>query len=223
MIEKEIEKGDHLVLAGDIFDFFVGLQPKEHSQYRDFFELLKKKGSAGAKICYIEGNHDFHLDSTVQDLPGFHLAKAEVEIQTPKSRLYIAHGDLVDRGDYGYQALRIFFRSPLIRFTAFLLPEKAVEWIGRHSRRASQVPTGESRLDRIRRVFNNFARQKFNAGFDAIVLGHCHDDHSYDFHDGERHGRYMNVGYPKVHLKYLVFTDMGGLVSKPFIIPLLDR
>lgn len=215
LIETEIGKGDWLVLAGDIFDFFVGKQPRLHAQYEEFFELLRKKGSGEATIHYIEGNHDFHLDSTFRDLPGFHLVKSEIEIQTPKNRIYIAHGDLVDREDHGYRALRVFFRSPFIRLTAFTLPEAAVEWIGTRSSRVSQAIKGDARIDRIRSVFRAFAEAKFKEGFSAIVLGHCHDDHGFDFVDGNRRGSYLNVGFPKAHRSYVVFTDEAGLVRKP--------
>ncbi len=221
MIESEIGSGDRLVLAGDIFDFLVGYQPSLVEQYRSFFELLRKKVNVGAEIYYIEGNHDFHLESTLRSIPGIHLEKSEIEIRTPLHRLYVAHGDLVDRQDYGYLALRTFFRSPFIRLTASALPERAVNWIGTRSSRASQLknprnpgPRSEGRMERTRKIFRDFSEAKSTEGFDAVVLGHCHDDHTYTFRESGRTGTYMNVGYPKAHGSFLVFTDETGLVRK---------
>lgn len=222
MIELEVAPGDRLVLAGDIFDFLVGKQPKLNEQYREFFELIRRKGSGGAEVTFIEGNHDFHLDTTFAGLPHFHLEKNEVEIATGSHRIYIAHGDLVDRKDYGYRALRLFFRSAFIRFTAFALPERAVEWIGTHSSKTSQnfnygsrSEKGIERLEKTRQIYREFSERKFRDGFDAIVLGHCHDDHGFDFVDGQRKGRYLNVGFPKTHRSYIVFSDESGLERRP--------
>lgn len=222
MIQLEIGPGDRLVLAGDIFDFLVGHQPKLNEQYQEFFTLLRAKGVGGAEITFIEGNHDFHLDATFDGLPHFQLEKSEVVITTPLSKVYVAHGDLVDREDTGYLALRLFFRSAFIRFIAGILPEKVVVWIGTHSSKASQnlnarvtSAKGRLRLERLRKIYREFAEKKFIEGFDAIILGHCHDAHAFDFTDGQRRGRYLNVGYPKVHRSYLVFTDEAGLERNP--------
>lgn len=215
MIQLEISAGDQLVLAGDIFDFLVGKQPRRNEEYRELFELLRKKGSEGAQTTFIEGNHDFHLGSTFNGLPNFRVEKEKIELKTDSHRVYVAHGDLVDPEDYGYRALRLFFRSPFMRFMAFVLPEKAVDWVWTFSSKTSQSLKGTERIERTRKIYREFAEKKFREGFDAIILGHCHDNHEFSFTDGERKGGYMNVGFPKAHRSYIVFTDESGLERRP--------
>lgn len=214
--------GDRFVLAGDIFDFLVGDQPSLNRRYSAFFESLSEMGRRGVETTYIEGNHDFHLRGVFAGLSNVRVVSAETEIAVEGKRVYVAHGDLVDREDRGYLALRVFFRSPFIRFIAFALPERAVEWIGKRSAESSRARNprlpesrGTDRLSRLRATFRGFAEGKFREGFDAVVLGHCHDLDGKDFSAGGRTGSYLNVGFPRVHGTYVEFTREGGLVRKP--------
>lgn len=226
LIGREVGPEDVLVLAGDIFDFFVGKQPVLLKRYAEFFRIVGEKLREGARVEYIEGNHDFHLrsafDSLFPNSPNLKIRDADVSIETPRGKkLYVAHGDLVDREDRGYLRLRAFFRSPFIRFAAFALPGKIVEKIGAHSNDASKKKNprlpeekGEDVLQNIRRKFRRFAESKFHEGYDGIVMGHCHDLDGADFIEGGRRGKYLNVGFPRVHRTYVVFSDAGTLERK---------
>jgi UDP-2,3-diacylglucosamine hydrolase len=207
--------------AGDIFDFLVGKQSSLVRRYSVFFDAIRELGSRGILTTYIEGNHDFHLRGVFEGVPNLRLVSAETEIEISGRRLYVAHGDLVDHEDRGYLALRAFFRSPFIRLAAFLLPEAVVEWIGARSadssrKRNPRLPEsrGGDHLVRLRAKYHAFAEAKFRDGFDGIVLGHCHDFDGRNFSEGVRIGSYLNVGFPRVHHSYVVFTPEKGLVRK---------
>jgi len=222
LMREELHPGDHLVLAGDIFDFLVGNQPSLLRRYAAFFESLADLSRKGVRTTYIEGNHDFHLSKVFAGIPNFRVVPAETEIEIPGRKLYVAHGDLVDRSDRGYLFLRLFFRSPLIRLAAFALPESAVEWIGNRSsdssrKRNPRLPEerGGAHLERLRKTFREFAREKFRNGYDGVVLGHCHDLDGLEFSEGTRRGSYLNVGFPRQHHSYVEFTSESGLLRKP--------
>lgn len=222
LMRETLLPGDHLVLAGDIFDFLVGDQSRWRLRYAEFFSILEDYARRDIVVTYIEGNHDFHVRGLFSKIPSVRVLPSETEIQVGTKLLYVAHGDLVDRADHGYLALRLFFRSPLIHFASHALPESAVEWIGTKSsdssrKRNPRLPEGkgEAHLERLRKTFRGFAEKKFREGFDAIVLGHCHDLDGADFTHGARMGRYQNVGFPRVHHTYLEFSEEGGLVRKP--------
>jgi UDP-2,3-diacylglucosamine hydrolase len=222
LMREELRSGDRLVLAGDIFDFLVGDQPSSSRRYEAFFAAVRELGRRDVRVVYIEGNHDFHLAKVFAAFPNVELVPAETAIAFGEKRLYVAHGDLVDRDDRGYLALRAFFRSPFIRFAAIALPEAAVEWIGRRSsdssrKRNPRLPEsrGEAYLARLRSKYRAFAEGKFAEGYDGIVLGHCHDLDGADFERDGRRGRYLNIGFPRVHHAYVEFTEENGLVRKP--------
>ncbi len=222
LMREELLPGDHLVLAGDIFDFLVGNQPSLVRRYSAFFDALRALGEQGVLTTYIEGNHDFHLKKIFSAIVNLRVVPAETEIDLPGKRIFIAHGDLVDHEDRGYLALRAFFRSPIIQFTAFALPEAAVEWIGARSsassrKRNPRLPAdrGSDHVARLRKKYRSFAEAKLREGYDAVVLGHCHDLDGENLTVGGRPGQYLNVGFPRLHHSYVEFTAENGLVRKP--------
>jgi UDP-2,3-diacylglucosamine hydrolase len=223
MIENEIGAGDFLVLGGDIFDFFVGRQSSLILRYERFFALLRSKAKQGAQIDYIEGNHDFHLSSTFASLfPGetkIRVHPAEVTLPLADGgKIYVAHGDLVDRDDWGYLALRAFFRSPFIRFVAAALPDPWVQRIGEGSSDASRrknprrpEENGPQGVERLRKKYRAFAEAKISEGYVAVILGHCHDLDGCEFVSDHQARQYLNVGYPRAHHSYIVCDAQGNL------------
>lgn len=220
LVKREVDGRTCLVFAGDIFDFWVGDQRSLSRRYGEFLELLREKARAGAEIHYIEGNHDFHLKKAFRSISNIRVHAREISIDLGGKKLYVAHGDLVDRGDVGYLALRAFFRSPVIRLAARALPDRAVEAIGDTSARASRkvnprvAEEGSERLERTRRLFRNFAVEKIKQGYDYVILGHCHDSDEIKFRLGDREGQYLNVGYPKAHRKFIRWAPGDSFMEK---------
>jgi UDP-2,3-diacylglucosamine hydrolase len=210
LLREEARTGDELILAGDVFDLFVGDKLIFKSRYGEFFEAVRDACERGVKLYYIEGNHDFLIRKAFRGLPGFSVHTHHVEIAQDGKRFFIAHGDTVDRKDYGYRALRLFFRSPVMRSFIRVAPGEWIDWIGRTSSDASRgkkplltADLPRERAERLRKVYRNFAVEKFGRGYDFVVLGHCHDLDEMTFRLGERIGQYINVGYPRVHGTYL--------------------
>ncbi len=205
--------GDTLVLAGDVFDLFVGNKRVFRDRYARFFEALRAAGARGVRTHYIEGNHDFHLKRAFAGVPGFELHSTSVEFSDGGRRFYVAHGDLVDPSDFGYRALRALFRSLPIQALAAALPGTAVDAIGRASSSYSrdQKPALPSELplerrEKLRKTYRSFAAERLSHGFDFVVLGHCHDLDEMSFTCDGRMGQYINVGFPRVHGSYLSWS-----------------
>ena len=119
----------------------------------------------------------------------------------------------MDRNDYGYRALRIFFRSPLMKAAFALMPGGMLEWIGRQSARVSkgtkyrlpaQLPPG--RMEYLRNIYRSYAAERLAHGADYVVMGHCHDLDEKSFVIGARQGQYVNVGFPRVHGSFLSWS-----------------
>jgi len=200
-----------LVLAGDIFDVWVGDKQVYQQRYLDFLRALFSARDQGLEIFYIQGNHDF----LIQMIPGLSktitIADSEVALQLGEKKLFIAHGDLIDPRDYRYRILRFAFRSFFNRGLVRVLPGSVVDQIGqsssRYGRDAAENRRGEIPLSRVketRALFRNFAAEKIREGFDVVVLGHCHDRDEMAFKVDNREGVYFNVGYPRVHGSYLI-------------------
>jgi UDP-2,3-diacylglucosamine hydrolase len=213
ILRDRARAGDTVVLAGDLFDLVVGRKRVFMERYREFFSELEAAGRRGVRVHYIEGNHDFHLRGVFTKVPGFVLHGREFELVLGGKKFFFAHGDLVDRNDYGYRALRLFFRSPIMKAAFALMPGSVLEWIGYHSARASkgakyrlpaQLPTG--RMEYLRTTYRSFAAERMARGADFVVMGHCHDLDEKSFVIGTRQGQYVNVGFPRVHGSFLSWS-----------------
>ncbi len=202
--------GDIVVLAGDVFDFLIGHKQIFLNRYRGFFDAVASASRREVKVHYIEGNHDFLIRRSFKGLSGVEVHSREVRVEAGGKRFFFAHGDLVDRMDFGYLALRLFFRSPVTRFLAWALPGVVVDGIGKVCSRVSQwlkprTPTqlSSDRILQLRTLYRSYAAEQLARGFDYVVMGHCHDLDEKFFTIGGRSGQYVNMGYPRVHGSYL--------------------
>jgi UDP-2,3-diacylglucosamine hydrolase len=213
VIKNKAVKGDTLVLAGDVFELFVGDKPIFTERYREFIDELSAAEKRGVKIHYIEGNHDFLMKKVFEAHPGIRIHPKEFSEEMGGKRFYFAHGDLVDRTDYSYLALRIFLRSPLMKALVGITPGSLLDRIGNRSSQLSQkknqrLPARLSteKIQGLRKMYRSFAAEQLNQGYDFVVMGHCHDLDEMCFMIGGRQGQYMNVGFPRVHGSFLSWT-----------------
>ncbi len=210
LLREKVSRGDTLVLAGDLFDLFVGNKGVFLRRYERFFEELAQAAARGVRLHYIEGNHDFLIRRAFKNIPEIEVHGHHVALELQGRRFYVAHGDTVDRADYGYRALRVFFRSPVMKAVVAVAPGSWVDTLGRssshHSRHRKPLLTTELPIERaeyLRKVFRSYAAERLSEGYDFVVLGHCHDLDQMRFKIGGRCGQYMNVGFPRIHKSYV--------------------
>ncbi|HUP55955.1 MAG TPA: UDP-2,3-diacylglucosamine diphosphatase [Bdellovibrionota bacterium] len=206
LLNERAAPGDTVVLAGDLFDLFVGNKRIFRERYQGFFEALGAAGRRGVHTHYIEGNHDFLIRRAFRGIAGLQIHAHEVSLELGGRRFYFAHGDMADRGDYGYRALRLLLRSPILKAFVAVAPGELVDRIGRGSSKRSsryrpRLPTDlpAGRMERLRRVYRSYAAEKLAQGYDFVVLGHCHDLDEMSFQIGGRPGQYVNIGFPRAH------------------------
>lgn len=204
LLEKKAQKGDTVVLAGDLFDLFVGPKTIFTKTYSRFIQALEECGRRGVDCHYIEGNHDFHLDRVFRGMSHVKVYPKEFSLLLHQKRFYFAHGDLVLKNDYGYRVLRLLFRSKIMKVLFRVAPGKWVASFGNMSSRTSKKrhrrsPMAIERLEEIRRSYRSYAAERLAEGFDFVVMGHCHDLDEMSFQIGGRKGQYVNVGYPRNH------------------------
>ena len=209
---------DHVVLAGDIFELFVGDSAYFYSKFALFFKTLKVLSDRGVKLYYIEGNHDFHLKKNFEDIP-IRFEEERVVLKTQdregnEKKIWIAHGDLVDQNDEQYLRLRSFFRSRLVKTLVEVVPGFIIKKV---SEKIARLPEQKEidlpehwpadRRDHLRKTFRDYAESKKRQGFDYVILGHCHDlDETKPF--------YWNMGYPPVHRQFLFYESRQDLVER---------
>ncbi len=163
-----------LYIAGDLFDFWFEYRTVVQKQHLDVIAMLKDLRAAGIEITFIAGNHDFWVGRFFERDLGIRVVKDRCELEVGGKRLFLAHGDGLERGDWGYKyLLKPVLRSPVsIWLFRLLHPDLAVSfalWFSRVSRNhltANRYAIGNPLLD--------VAQQKFTQGYGLVVLGHCH-------------------------------------------------
>lgn len=166
---------DVLYVVGDLFDFWVGFPSHPFKQYSTVLDALERLVASGCRLVYYEGNHDFHLGAIFSQR-----LKAEVHtgpaIETVQGkRLYICHGDQINRGDHSYRLLRFLLRSRTAAASVHKFPPawaSAIrEYLQKRSRAGYRVKT--ARWD-YHRIITDFAQSLQEQGCDGLVTGHFH-------------------------------------------------
>lgn len=218
---ESTQKGDVLVLGGDIFELFVGKKQVFLERFSKFLAAVRAACHRAVEVHYIEGNHDFQLKEVYGDIPGVQLHELEFSKEINGKRFYFAHGDLADRRDYGYRFLRGFFRSLPFRAFVKVAPDRWIEAIGaglgdqsRMGRPKSVMDYPGEKLEKLRTTYRNFAAEKVRQGFDFVVLGHCHDLDQKVFQIDGRKCQYINIGFPRIHGSFISWSPGADWIER---------
>lgn len=213
LIQKRVKEKDIVIFAGDIFDLFVGNKTVFTQRYSGFLQALTEAGSRGIQMHYIEGNHDFFIRRAFQGVKGLATHSHDMSLEIQGKKFFFSHGDTVDKWDYSYRLLRVLFRSPLMKVLVYLAPGQWLDKIGKMSSEQSRkskprlpMALPVQRMERLRYVYRSFAAEKLSHGYDFVVMGHCHDLDEMHFNIGGRRGQYVNVGFPRAHGSFLVWS-----------------
>jgi UDP-2,3-diacylglucosamine hydrolase len=214
-LDHEKNQMGHLVILGDLFEFFFGFKdflstkkPSAFSDYLPVLNMLQSLYREGIRIKYFEGNHDFFLHSFFSEQ--FRM-KVDVypdgcEEKLGRMRSYIAHGDLSNPRQWMYKTFRRILKNPwtyrLIHLAGPRLSRRVALKLGEmsHQKYHNAVqPTPPP-------AFRIFAHEKFLNGFEIVILGHSHfPEEVEEWIDGRRY-LYYNVGDWMTHRSFLRFT-----------------
>jgi len=166
---------DTLYIMGDLFDFWLGFPSHPFTQYDAILDALERLVERGCRLVYFEGNHDFHLGAIFSER-----LKAEIhsgpDIECIQGkRLYICHGDQINRKDRLYRLLRFLLRTRLVVAGVRHFPPSWAQKIRERLQKSSQAGymVKTSRWD-YRQIILGFARSLQKQGCDGLVTGHFH-------------------------------------------------
>ncbi len=224
-LDEERERMSHLVILGDLFEFFFGFKcrsskkdPFPFNDYLPILEQFRTLSQQGIHIKYFEGNHDFFLNSFFIDQ-----LQIDVEVHSAESeewlggrRAFIAHGDLSNPKEWKYRVFRRVLKNRftygLIHLAGPRLSRRTARWLGRMSYERYHKEGSTGPLP----TFKSFAHQKFREGFEIVILGHSHyPEEEEEWLDG-RLCRYFNVGDWQTHRSFLRFTPPDRFLLSRF-------
>jgi UDP-2,3-diacylglucosamine hydrolase len=198
-------RADALFIVGDLFDFWFEYRTAIPRRYFDTLALLKRLCSSGIEITYLNGNHDFWLGPFLSETIGIRTHHGALPLELQGLRIWLHHGDGLTGGDLGYLILRRVVRHPAsIALYRLLHPDLGIpfaRWISHFSRDARE----QRRFDGDR-LWREVAQPRFEAGFDAVMIGHFH--HTYEHREGGR--EFFVLGDWISHFSY-VALEQGRL------------
>jgi UDP-2,3-diacylglucosamine hydrolase len=173
---RAAEENVPLFLLGDIFDLWFGTPALTFAFQEPIIERLRQLRGEGLRIFYIEGNRDFYLkrdhEGTTLDIVsegGMHAAVGD-------KRLYLSHGDTVNRADFAYRFWKGISKSRLINEAVAHLPSSIILPLAIRIER--NLKRSNHRHKRIfpERECREYATFLFDKGVDYVILGHFHQE-----------------------------------------------
>ncbi len=105
-----------LVLNGDLFDFWFEFRWGVPQGHERILGLLRQLVDSGLPVTLMGGNHDWWGGRYLRDEIGLEFLQDPVVRDYAGFRTYLAHGDGLGEGDFGYRALKLVLRGRLTRF-----------------------------------------------------------------------------------------------------------
>lgn len=200
-------KGDaaEIYLLGDVFDFWF-----EYGTVapRGFVRLLGKIAEltdSGIPVHWFTGNHDMWIFDYVPKELNVILHRSAIQKEYNRKKFYIAHGDGLGPGDYGYKFIKKVFASSVCQWLfARIHPNLGVRiarfWSGR-----SRIATGryeETYLGDEKEYLAVYSKEILSKEyFDYLIFGHRHLPLDVAFGKS----RYINLGDWVKYFTYAVF------------------
>ena len=181
---------DTLYILGDLFEFWIGYRQLAFPQYGPLIEQLRQLRSAGIRLVYFEGNHDFNLGPVFTGELGAEVHAGPAELELDGRRIFLCHGDQMNPADRGYRLLRATLRSPLVRLLPGLLPPAVALRIATLLDRTCGASEQTPRRHDPSAIIRTFARQRFAQGSQTVVTGHFH----LPFHEQSAEGEIVSLG-----------------------------
>lgn len=175
--------GDKLYVLGDLFDLWLGRGHERRQGYTEVLAAITKAVSRGIELNMLPGNRDFLMSVEIETACGACVLPEEFELTIDDRRWLLCHGDRFCTADRGYQRLRWFLHSRLLRFIVGCLPLSVRRLIAGPIRKRSQADIAKKTDNRMGLVDDELLR-RINGGIDTIICGHVHSKQERDIGAG---------------------------------------
>lgn len=188
----------HLFLLGDIFDLWIGGHGVFARKFEPLVAAIRDLKKAGARITYIEGNHDVHIESFWQKKLGVEVFVEAQFYEINGLVVRVEHGDLINLNDQAYLRYRSVVRHPLVKPLGNLIPGAIWDGVGNYASRRSRARSQVYRVsneEKLVQMIRHHAHRAFTEkAFDLIVSGHMHVFDDYTFLTEGRSVQSVNLG-----------------------------
>jgi UDP-2,3-diacylglucosamine hydrolase len=207
----EIRKdATELYLLGDIFDYWYEYKKVVPRGYTRTLGKLAEISDSGIPIHFFTGNHDVWVfDYLVEEL-GVILHHDPISVVLEGKKFFLAHGDGLGPGDFGFKLLKWAFRNKVLQWLySHIHPNytmRFAHWWSRKSRYSKGIAEAFQGEDKELQIL--FAKEKLKEEhFDYFIFGHRHVPMNVELSESSR---MINLGEWIFSYTYAVFdgTDL---------------
>jgi UDP-2,3-diacylglucosamine hydrolase len=210
--------GDHLVINGDLFDFWFewgSVIPRKHF---DTVARLAQLRGRGLPITFIGGNHDRWGGAFLRDDLGIDYHRERTELSLAGRHAFVAHGDGLTEQHWSAVLLHRLTRHPAIIATFRALHPTIGYWIvDQMSGHLGDNTRNPALLDRAEHAQAEYARRLLEqrGELGLVILAHTHRARLDTLPDGRA---YLNPGAWLDGYRYAVVTSDGVELTR-FTVP----
>lgn len=200
-----------LFMLGDIFDLWVAGHQVFVKKFQAMVDAIRVLREKGMKVTYIEGNHDVHVDHFWQKQLGVEVFVEAQYRQINGVTLRLEHGDLINLEDTVYLRYRALLRAPWLEPLGHIVPGRFWDELGNYAARKSRGRKKDYHIvneERLKNMIRTHAQRVYREKpFDVIISGHMHVFDDYQFQEGERPVRSINLGSWYGEVRALKMSD----------------
>jgi UDP-2,3-diacylglucosamine hydrolase len=200
---------DMVFILGDLFEFYHGYQGYIYPWFKGVADAFKSITEEGTSVYFMEGNHEFDMGAFFESYTGIRCVK-NLTIDIEGKRTFISHGD-----EFHNACLTRLLKTPFTYGVMNMFgPELSWKIAMGLSLFLSKKKKGQS--EQVMHRFRDHARQKFDEGYDAVILAHSHMSDKVEYGAGEDKKVYLNTGDFIRFSTYVEYTSEGGFEIKNF-------
>ena len=202
--------GDHLVLMGDLFDFwfeYPSVIPRKHFATVAKLQEVRRRG---IHITFVGGNHDRWGGTFFTKDLGIDFYGGEAELDLSGRRAFIAHGDGLTEQHWTGKLMHRFTRHPITIAVFRVLHPTIGFWIADlFSRHLADNTKDRAVLDRAAAAQREWAAQflRTRPEVELVIMAHTHRPVMDRLPDGRT---YLNPGAFLDGGRYAVITNEGA-------------
>jgi len=176
LADRAAEEKIPLFLLGDVFDLWFGNPGLTFGFQKPIIKHLRKLRREGLRLYYVEGNRDFYLKREHEGTTFDVVSEGDLQAAVGEKRVYLSHGDTVNRADFVYRFWKGISKSRLANDAVSHLPPSIIlpmaDWIERNFKRSNRRYRGSF----PERECREFGMRMFGQGVDFVLLGHFHQE-----------------------------------------------
>ncbi len=215
-LDMAARDASEIYLLGDIFDFWFEYSTVVPKGYVRLLGKLAEIADSGIMVHYFTGNHDMWAFDYFEKELGLKMHRHPIEVTHHEKVLYIAHGDGLGPGDFGYKCMKKIFSNRICQKLFSLIHPGLGTGLALYLSRRSRVANGNKdsyfRGEDKESLITHSKKILMSRNVDCFIFGHRHYPLSMEIAPGVL---FVNTGDWVTHFSYAVL-DQGVLSLQYF-------